>query len=325
MTAFNLEQYGVRLSDEGLHAFDPADTSWNESVFFDWVRDETLAGHIRIGRMPGEARVWVWIHVLHEGEWVVLEHPFIPIASVTDFDVALPGLTVKREVVAPLQTIRVVADATGRIVTGPRAGQLVSFGFDLVFSAAGPAHSIGESILDGHVSEISTSRYEQPMDIRGTQRVGEVSIAFEALGERDHSWGPRDWNIGWTFMPVSRPGLRALAIRVSVDEETHMDLGYLVRDEMAHVFELDFALTYDADVTRPFAGRARLVDEHDFAFEGRVEPITGSEIDLSHVLDGTRRSLYRRALVRFVPDDGSAPLYGFLEVHRFLEREAAST
>lgn len=327
MPSFDPTQFGVRPEDEGLHAFDPADPSWNESVFFDWAQDARFAGHIRVGRMPGQARTWVWIHLLHEGAWIVLEHPYLPIDATHDFDVRVPGLEVVREVITPLRALRVRARGTGRFVSGPRTGELAPFAFDLAFEAAGPAHSIGESIAVGHGStEISTSRYEQPMDVRGTQTVAGVTSTLDALGERDHSWGPRDWNIGWTFMPVSRRDLRALAIRVSLDEDSHLDLGYLgTPGAMGHVFELEFGLKYAADPLAPFTGRARLVDEHGTVVEGRVEPLSGTEIDITHVLTTDRPSLYRRALVRLHPDDGGAPLLGFLEVHRFLEREAEST
>ena len=112
MPHFDLELYGVRPEDEGLHPFDERDKSWNESVFFDWVEDERNAGHIRIGRMPGEGRVWVWLHVLHDGEWIVLEHPHLPIDAVSGFDVCVPGLTVTRTVETPLAKLRVAQSTT---------------------------------------------------------------------------------------------------------------------------------------------------------------------------------------------------------------------
>ena len=41
-----------------------------------------------------------------------------------------------------------------------------------------------------------TTRYEIPCRVTGTVRVGDESIRFGGPGQRDHSWGSRDW---WTF------------------------------------------------------------------------------------------------------------------------------
>ncbi len=39
----------------------------------------------------------------------------------------------------------------------------------------------------------TATRYEIPCRVTGTVRVGDEEIAFAGPGQRDHSWGARDW------------------------------------------------------------------------------------------------------------------------------------
>jgi len=44
------------------------------------------------------------------------------------------------------------------------------------------------------------SRYEVPASVDGTIRLGDEHIRFSGYGERDHSWGERDWwNLSWLW------------------------------------------------------------------------------------------------------------------------------
>ena len=61
-----------RPDDESLHPAAAGVASWNESVFLDWAQDERLAGHLRVGRMPGQGRGWIWLFLMQDGEWVAL-------------------------------------------------------------------------------------------------------------------------------------------------------------------------------------------------------------------------------------------------------------
>ena len=45
-----------------------------------------------------------------------------------------------------------------------------------------------------------TTRYEVPCRVHGEVLVGDERIEFDAAGQRDHSWGVRDWwTLGWTW------------------------------------------------------------------------------------------------------------------------------
>ena len=47
---------------------------------------------------------------------------------------------------------------------------------------------------------IGTTRYEVSCNVHGEVLVGDETIEFDGIGQRDHSWGVRDWwNLGWVW------------------------------------------------------------------------------------------------------------------------------
>ncbi len=319
-----LGAFGIRPADEGVHPVDPDDPSWNESIFYDWV-DATgaVAGHCRIGRMPNQGRCWFWLFLHQDGECLAVEEPRLPIAAMHGDGYAYDGfgLAFEREVVDPLRTSRLRARGIGRVVKGPRAGVLLPFDVALEARAAGPAHSIGDRDVDGHTSDrYESNRFEQPIHVRCTQRVGERTHAFDGHGERDHSWGPRYWNMEWWFLAVANAGRAIQCARVVFDEESFLSLGYhraAPDGAMRHVEEARFDLAYSDELDRAFAGRVALHVEGGATLDGRIETITAAEIDASHAFVPPQPSIYRRAVVRFVPGDGGETMLGYLEVNRF--------
>lgn len=316
MTAPGDSPFGILPADEGLHPHDPELESWNESIFYDFVsRDGRTAGHVRVGRMPGQGRVWAWCFLAFDGAWLAYEAPFLPLELARDFDVDAPGFTFAREIVAPLVDSRTMARGRGVFVSGPRAGEEAPFSFDLRFEALGPCHSIGDRGVEGHTSDdFETNRFEQPVRVVGEVVIDGTSRSVEGFGERDHSWGPRDWNIEWTFLALSGPERQTMAVRVQFDEETFFDTGYLAGSAMRTVEEAEFALSIEPSRV---AGRVCVRDDAGRELRGALEPLSQARIDASHAFSPPQPSDYRRTLVRFVPDDGGAPLFGFLETNRF--------
>lgn len=313
---FDPSAFGIRPEDEGVHPHDPEDEGWQESIFYDWCSsDGSVAGHVRIGHMHGRGRIWAWCFVSHDGEWVAFEDPHIAPEAIRGLDVETPAFSFQREITAPLVSNGVRARGEGRFVSGPRAGEAASFSVDLRFEALGPCHSIGDQGMAGHTSdELSASRFEQPMRVTGSSEIAGARREVDGYGERDHSWGPRDWNIEWTFLALSGPERQSMAVRVSFDEDTYFDTGYLAAGEMRTVVEADFELDVQPERV---AGRVEIVDEAGRTLAGVIEPLSQAPIDASHAFSPPRESDYRRTLLRFTPDDEGAAQFGFLETNRF--------
>lgn len=317
-----LTQFGIRPEDEKPHAFDPGVEWWNESWFWDWYDcDGTWAGHCRIGLHPAQKRAWVWFFLYHRGEWIVVEEPRLPLA-----DVQLPrlaydgwGLRFAYDAVDPLRTGRLRFEGFGRVLSGPRCGQVLPVGAQLDIAAIGPPHSTGRSDIAGHSSEaFDACRFEQPITLHGTLRAGATACEFEGRGERDHSWGPRLWNMEWTFLALNGAALRLQCVEVRLPGGNSLAVGYLHRDATRSLSEVRFDLAFDDDrVLAPVAGRVSVRAEDGSTFGGRIEALSAAEIDLTHAFVPPERSIYRRALIRLHPDDGGAAILGWLEFNYF--------
>ena len=318
-----LTRFGIRPEDEYPHPYPvtPEHEWWNESVFFDWYDTTgTNAGHCRIGWHPNQQRLWLWLYLWNGAEWVVIEETRLPLS-----DLALPriaydryGLAFSWIATAPLCAGRLQVTGFGRVVSGRRAGMILPVGIDLAVETVGAAHSVGGSAVVGPADiRYRTDRFEQPIRVRGGVRIGEETRDLVARGERDHSWGPRWWNMEWTVLAVHADALRLMSARVRIPDVTEIAAGYLHRERTCSFTDVRYEFTFDdTQVLKPVSGRVVLTADDGGVLAGGVESITGAEIDLSHTFVPPRRSIYRRALIRFTPD-GSAPLLGWVEFNRF--------
>lgn len=325
LTLEELTRFGILPADEGLHPFDPQFEWWNESWFWDWYdADGSVAGHCRIGLHPAQKRAWIWLFLYDGGEWVALEEPRLPLA-----DLQLPrlaydgwGLRFSYDAPQPLRHGHLQVVGFGRVLSGPRTGMIVPVGVDLHTTAIGPAHSTGRSDIAGHSSAVfDACRFEQPITLRGTQTIGATVRSIEARGERDHSWGPRLWNLEWTFLVLNGTALQLQCADVRFPGGTRLGVGYLHRSATQSLRDVQFDVEFHDDrVQQPFSGRVDVTAEDGSRFGGRIEIISAAEIDITHTFVPPERSIYRRALIRVHPDDGSGPILGWTELNYFLAK-----
>ena len=180
-------------TDEGRH---PAGTEelWGESWYLDWAApDASVGGYLRLGLYPNLGRSWWWIALVGRDR---------PLVLVVDHDLPCPegdaalapsaGTTrVELSVPDPWKRFRVVSGAEGVVLPDPsRAfhgidGDRVAVTLDLTW------HSRAEAF-----PYAMTTRYEISSWVTGTITVGDDTMVVDCAGQRDHSWGVRDW---WQF------------------------------------------------------------------------------------------------------------------------------
>lgn len=103
-------------------------------------------------------------------------------------EVATEGLRASQYCETPLERFRVTVSGTGESFIDPSAvlrgesGESAAIGFDLQFETDGVPYSWRRA-----------TRYEIPCRVTGTIRAGDEEIDFSGPGQRDHSWGHRDW------------------------------------------------------------------------------------------------------------------------------------
>ena len=170
---------------------------WSESWYADFV-DEAhgVGGWFRLGMIPNENRAWVN---------ALLCGPGIPTLAVNDFEVALPddacavgtaAIELTHGATEPLQTYHVRLRGAAQAYDDPSAllreesGRPVELSMDLTWTTAGTPYQYR-----------LTPRYEIPCTVSGTVVAdGRVLDLASVPGQRDHSWGVRDWwSMDWVW------------------------------------------------------------------------------------------------------------------------------
>jgi hypothetical protein len=182
--------------DESAHTA-TAEPLWSESWYADFVdAAQGFGGWVRIGLIPNQHTAW--FHALLCG-------PALPTVAVVDFEVPPPPdpwvlrtgtLDVSHSADVPLQTYRVELRAQGQSYDDPSAllrgesGRPVEMAMDLVWTTDGTPYQYR-----------LTTRYEIPCTVSGTVTVDGTRYAVDSVpGQRDHSWGVRDWwSMDWMW------------------------------------------------------------------------------------------------------------------------------
>ncbi|HEX3705094.1 MAG TPA: phosphotransferase [Mycobacteriales bacterium] len=185
----------VDAVDEGRHEPD-AEPLWNESWYADVVAsDGSVAAYIRLGLYPNLDAAWWHVAVVGPDRPVV-------VCQRVDLDVPADGLTVSVEGVdialtvdKELESFTVRGTMTGACypvaadVYGGKPCDPVRIDIDLTWATDGVPYRYPW-----------TTRYEIPCTVSGTVTVDDEQLRFDGPGQRDHSWGVRDWwSFGWCW------------------------------------------------------------------------------------------------------------------------------
>jgi hypothetical protein len=302
-------------TDESRHTPD-ADDLWNESYYADFVNgDGTWGGWLRLGLYPNRQVAWwtTWI-VGPDRKGVCSVNYASPVPPGSGLVSEEAGSRIELDLVKPLEAFRIAADVPGEIFERPEdaygdaPGGACRLGIDLTWTTDGSPYHY----------ELTT-RYEIPCLVSGTVTIDGETLAVDGQGQRDHSWGVRDWwAFGWCWSSarlddgtrvhladIRMPGFPVAFGYVQEAGAAHQVATLAVREDSgAH----GFPTTARIDLT---AGLA--------ASEGGAAPvslgITVTPLAFGPVLlrnDDGRTSRFPRALVRYEADDGRVGL-GWIE------------
>lgn len=281
MRIVNMGEWALAPEDEGRH--EPGgEPLWNESWYYDFVaEDGSLGGYVRLGLYPAWGRAWYWAClVTADGERVAVIDHEAPLPG-PDLSVSGDGYTASHATVERFRSARVHLASK-------------ELSLDLEWRTEGGVY--GYAI---------TPRYEVPCVVTGT--VG--GVPFRGYGERDHSWGVRDWwSISWlwssgrledgSFVHGMRPNL---GMELPWPAFTVPPGG-----ELEHVAGFSAATAFDGD--RP--------SETVLGFPGRattVRPVAFAPVTLTSP-DG-KVAEFPRAMCRFESEDGRTG-WGWTEWHQ---------
>ncbi|HWX95676.1 MAG TPA: phosphotransferase [Solirubrobacteraceae bacterium] len=282
--------------DEGRH--EPgSEELWNESWYFDAVADDGETGvYTRIGLYPNLGVCWLTAFVCG---------PRRPAVAIVDYAAPLPaggkltvacnGLRAEHVCTMALERFRVRVEATGEAYLDASAplrgesGDPVSAGFDLEWETSGEPYAYRMA-----------TRYEIPCRVRGTVQVGDEQIELRGHGQRDHSWGTRDWwSAEWMWSAGHLDdGTSFHGVEFRVPDALPIGVGY-VQPPHGGVVELD-RVSASEEVGPNGLITAAQITYDDLTLT--VQPIAFGALLLT-ALDG-RVSQFPRAMCRVVADDG---------------------
>lgn len=183
--------------DEGRHDPGP-EPLWGESWYFDFFDAEgTVGGWVRIGLYPNLGVTWYHAYLVGPDRQTVAVVDYeAPLPKAPGLELRTHGLWGDHIVETPLEHFTLGNEAHGLGVDDPAEmyaatprGDQVPVAFDLEWETAGQPY---------HYQY--TTRYEIPCTVHGTIDVGRERIDLDGFGQRDHSWGVRDWwQFGWVW------------------------------------------------------------------------------------------------------------------------------
>jgi hypothetical protein len=299
--------HDVLPSDEARHT--PADDDlWNESYYCDFVHaDGSLGGWLRLGLYPNRSVAWWTAWIVRPGRSGVCSvdyHAPVPPGDTLVTTTAHDDTRVEIDLRRPLEEFRLAADTAGLLVPHDARGYdetgwtPTRLGLDLTWTTDGSAYHY-----------VATTRYEIPCLVAGTVTVDGEAHIVDGQGQRDHSWGVRDWwAFGWCWCSLR------------LDDGTRIHLSDIRIPDMPVFF--GYVQTPGASPGAGSASPATAVSvkeqlgEHGFPTAVRIEIAAAAQdvgIDVTPVAlgpvllrdeDSGRTSRFPRAMVRVRTDDG---------------------
>jgi hypothetical protein len=289
----------VPAAHESTHAPGPEEL-WSESWYLDFADPAAgVAGYVRLGLYPNLDVAWYWACLVGEDR---------PLVIVIDHDIRPPrqGLEIRTEglwcdytVETALDHVSVGVEAFAvetddpTDVYGDLRGNRVPFGLDLEWETAGAVYAYP-----------GVTRYEVPCRVHGEVLLAGETLAIDTFGQRDHSWGVRDWwSYSWSWMAGwLDDGTRFHGTSVDLHGTELYGTGYLQVPDGPGGFRRDGIDVVGhqeplAASGLPGPGRWQ-VGELDLA----VEPVAFAPVGLG-APDG-RFSRFPRAWCRFTATDG---------------------
>jgi hypothetical protein len=218
-----VEPLAPELSDEFAHAPGSEDL-WNESWYFDLADvDAGVGAYVRLGITPNQRSSWYTAMICGPGR---------PTVAVLDFDLPTPddltittgSLHATHRFDEPLTTATVTLRGRGEAFDDPSAilrgehGRVVDVRMDLHFASVGTAYQYR-----------LTPRYEIPCLVSGTISIDDETITLDEVpGQRDHSWGVRDWwGMDWVWSAIHFPdGTHLHGLDLRIPDLPQISVGY---------------------------------------------------------------------------------------------------
>ena len=229
------------------------------------------------------------------------------------------------EMTEPLVDWRLTFDGTALRVTEPRKlasrwTQLKALfrrqhvRLDLRWHGLNPIFDYADHAEEIPDNRVAARHYEQTGRYTGRLEIDGQRLEVDALGQRDHSWGIRDWHAPdkWRWFTAQfGPDLAIHGSRLVLGD-LQGELGFVWRDGVNHVVRrLDIDTEYEADGVTQRRVRLRLHEDGGRVTEAVAEVITPAAIAFR---DKAGLTIITEALSRFTCGERAG--YGIAEYLR---------
>ncbi len=293
----DLTRHHVDPGDEQRHPPGP-ELLWNESYYLDFVAgDGGVAGYVRIGLYPNLGVTWWTAMIVGADRPVVASVAYdLPLVPGNGLELTVDDFDVGAVVDDPLTEMSVHGTAPAVLhdeasaVYRQEPGRPISIELDLVWSTDGTPYHYD-----------LTTRYEVPCLVSGELAIDGARIAVDGHGQRDHSWGVRDWwLIGWCWAAARlEDGTRVHGADIRIPGRP-VAFGYVqTPDGAVHPVSHLEVTEVRGDEGMPTTARARI---EPGGLDLLIQPLAFGPLML--VAPDGRTSRFPRAVARFVAEDG---------------------
>jgi hypothetical protein len=233
-------------STDKIHEFGTHE-EWNESFYFNFYdRGQDVCGFMRIGLKPNKKEKSVFC--------------FLMMPDGNTFGVKYQAVMENNDLeVAGLKFSKLEDDKKWRLEFNGELSKMVKEGekekvsFELIFDALNNIYDYRESVSgekEKIAASVASEHLEQFGKITGKLTLGGKVYNITAMGERDHSWGVRDWNAPrmWVWITAQFDEGFAFNLTKLFMDRGEVDAGFIHLDgKNVPIVRADIVTEYNRD------------------------------------------------------------------------------
>jgi len=215
--------------------------NWNESFYFNYYdKNNHICSFMRIGLTPNKESKNMFVFLLMPNLKLGMraEAPYKDHTTSTSLKLTINDLTFEK--IQDEDEWNLSYEGPMIDPHNPQAGPPVFISFKLKFSAAHPIFNYRDCPITKHQeqlsAEVASEHLEQYGTVKGTLSINDVTFEINALGERDHSWGIRDWTAPkqWIWLTGQFREKTAFNLTKLTTEHGDIDAGFLHINNTTH-------------------------------------------------------------------------------------------
>lgn len=235
----------AKLESTDEYAHQPSERpDWRESYYFNWVDLENdISGFTTIGLLPNARKREFVFAIFHKDLQEI--HYLEPDEEVpSDFHESLTNGILSYEIVKPLEEWRIRYEAKKVTAEISWKGRFPAYDFGFGSGTSWSGHFEQSGIVTGEVGFEDAS-----------------ILNFKGLGERDKSWGARDWHIeSWYALHAQFKDISIGLRRDIVDGTPHSSGGISTVDSHVPITKVELQTEY-IDEKMPAAAETKVFGE----------------------------------------------------------------